>query len=85
MEIICPDIKQFCEFKRKSCQDDCNSQGNCLKNGMCDCYQIFVGLSCKDKIDCKIQGICEEVNLITDSENISEKIKAFLFLLIINF
>lgn len=44
--LICPYIEKFCSKMEKSCPQDCNGNGICLKNKNCFCYKGFIGESC---------------------------------------
>ena len=47
--IKCPDSEEICK-NGYTCPDDCNSNGRCLKSGMCWCYYGYKGVSCSEKL-----------------------------------
>lgn len=46
VEIICPDITDFCGLLAEACPDDCNGRGICLVDKTCRCDYLFTGASC---------------------------------------
>lgn len=44
--IRCPNIEDFCKFDQRSCKNECNHNGRCLKNGKCWCFFGFGGDDC---------------------------------------
>ena len=83
LQLVCPDITDFCDQLKDSCPNDCNGFGLCRNNKECDCDYFHTGSTCQSDTKCDSSfdlEFCDK--LYSTKSNIAIKTSISLVLLI---